>query len=452
MSAVQSETGGHMASSGRTAALALSRGVVLAALFVLAWHRAWKFVLPGFNVGGTPHNHLGQAIRAAEVLVLVAALSFVLAGSVPLRRLFRGRLGTFTASAFVLAGLAGASSLWALHPGLAVVQGMHLVVWATFALVVAGARVRPQRMATAFVLGLLVHAAVGFAQVIVQNHVGLTVLGELRVPPDDPLKYVRAGDSLFLRAYGLSPHPNVLAGHLAIGLILCWGLAADVSRVSRGLVAVAWAIMFACLLLTFSRSGLLAAILGITTTVIWQTRAGTLARPVAGLVWKIAGVSAVTLAVFAYAFDRYLTNRLMEALLGSDIRLVYMNVAFKLIADHPVAGVGAGNFSLATRAATSGQMTYDAVHNVPLLIDTELGLAGLAAATAIATVLVMVGYRRWRARSMHRWHGALVGSLVALATVGMFDHYLWTHPQGGLVGAWLVGWWLSNDSNDTSSA
>jgi len=53
---------------------------------------------------------------------------------------------------------------------------------------------------------------------------------------------------------------------------------------------------------------------------------------------------------------------------------------------------------------------------------------------------------------MHRWHGPLAGSLVALATVGLFDHYLWTHPQGGLMGAWLVGWWLTNDSNDTSSA
>ena len=105
-----------MASSGRAAALALSRGVLLAILFVLAWHRSWKVVPPGFNIRGTPHNHLGQAIRVAEVLVLVAALSFVLAGSAPLRRLFRGRLGTFTASAFVLAGLAGASSLWALHP------------------------------------------------------------------------------------------------------------------------------------------------------------------------------------------------------------------------------------------------------------------------------------------------------------------------------------------------
>jgi len=149
-------------------------------------------------------------------------------------------------------------------------SGSVAALMLSFALVVAWARVPPQRMATAFVLGLLVHAAVGFAQVIVQNHVGLTVLGELRIPPDDPLKSVRAGDSLFLRAYGLSPHPNVLAGHLAIGLILCWGLAAGMSRVGRALVAVAWAIVFACLLLTFSRSGLLAAVLWSLPSIIWK--------------------------------------------------------------------------------------------------------------------------------------------------------------------------------------
>jgi hypothetical protein len=60
------------------------------------------------------------------------------------------------------------------------------------------------------VLGLVVHAAVGFAQAIVQNRIALTVLGERRISPDDPLA-VAAGDTLFLRAYGLTPHPNVLA-------------------------------------------------------------------------------------------------------------------------------------------------------------------------------------------------------------------------------------------------
>ena len=439
----------------RACALALSQVAVLAALFVLAWRQAWRLVLPGFDVTGTPHHHLGQKIRVAEVLTLIAFVSFVLAGRPTRFRLCRGPLLTFTVAALVLVGLAGASSFWALSPGLAVVQAAHLMIWLAFALVVAGTRVPPHRMVTTFVLGLMVHATVGFAQVVIQNHVGLSALGELTIPPDDPLKSVPAGTSLFLRAYGLSPHPNVLAGHLAVGLILCRGLVAGRRPVGRALMAVTWAALFASLLLTFSRSGLLGAVLGMTMAAIWFRCAGVLGRrPIAGLGYKLAVTAAVMIAVFAYAFGRYLAERIpsMDALRGSDVRFVLTNEAVKLITNHPLAGVGAGNFSVATRAATSGQTAHDAVHNIPLLIEAELGVVGLAAVAAIVAVLVAVGYRRWRDRSAHLWYGLIAGSLIGLVTVSLFDHYLWTHPQGGLMGAWLVGWWFIEEPKDASSA
>ena len=438
---------------GRLRALSLSRAAVLAALFVLAWRQALRVVLPGFDATGTPHHYLGQKISVGEVLAVIAFVSFVLA-RLPMRfRLGRGPLVTFAAAALALAGLAGASSFWALYPGLAVVQGAHLVIWVAFALTVAGARVPPHRMAATFVLGLLVQATVGFAQVVVQNHVGLSALGELKIPPDDPLKYVTAGSSLFLRAYGLSPHPNVLAGHLAVGLILCWGLVAGRRPVGRGLVAVTWTVLFTALLLTFSRSGLLGAVLGMTMAAIWLRRAGVLGRrPTAGLGYKLAVTAAVMIAVFAYSFSRYLPGRIpsMDALRGSDIRFVLINEAIKLITNHPLVGVGAGNFSVATRATTSDQTAYDAVHNIPLLIQAELGVVGLAAVAVMVAVLVAVGYRRWRDRSPDLWYGLIAGSLMALVTVSLFDHYLWTRPEGGLMGAWLVGWWLADELKDAS--
>jgi len=31
-----------------------------------------------------------------------------------------------------------------------------------------------------------------------------------------------------------------------------------------------------------------------------------------------------------------------------------------------------------------------------------------------------------------------------------FDHYVWTVPQGGLLWAWLVGWWLRDDHTTAS--
>jgi len=70
---------------------------------------------------------------------------------------------------------------------------------------------------------------------------------------------------------------------------------------------------------------------------------------------------------------------------------------------------------------------------------------------AMVAALLAVGYRRWRARSGDLWQGLAAGSLAALVIVGMLDHYLWSIPQGGLLGAWLLGWWLAEEQSDTSA-
>jgi hypothetical protein len=422
----------------RAGALRLSRAAVLAALFVLAWQLGWR--LPGFAVAAIADRYLGRTISLAEVLAVIATLSFVLASPLTSFRL-RGAPGAFAGAALVLAGLATASSSWALYPWLAVVQGAHLMIWAAFAVVVAGARVPPRHMTAAFVIGLLVHAVVGFAQAITQAHVGLTVLGELPIRPEAPWSRVPEDTSpSILRVYGLSSHPNVLAGHLAIGLILCWGLASDRRR---RMVAAAWAALFVCLLLTFSRAGVLAAFLGMAVAVLWMRRAGSLPRPIARLGRRLVITTVVMIAVFAWALPRYLADRIpsIHSPLGS--RRGLMDAAVRLIAGHPLGGVGAGN----SRAADLTVPDY--VHNIPLLIGVELGLTGLAVAGTMVAVLVAVGYRRWRARSVHRWHGLVAGSLTGVALVSLLDHYLWSVPQGGLLGAWLCGWWLTDDPPDS---
>jgi hypothetical protein len=92
----------------------------------------------------------------------------------------------------------------------------------------------------------------------------------------------------------------------------------------------------------------------------------------------------------------------------------------------------------------------DSVHCVPLLIGAELGLTGLALAGIVVAALVAVGWRRWCARSVRLWHGPVAGGLVGLALISLLDHYPWSVPQGGLLGAWLAGWWLTDDSPDAS--
>ena len=437
----------------RPRVLAQSRAAALAAIFVLGW--ALRVGLPGIDLTGIRFHHQVHSIRASEMLAMVAALLFIRAGPPGLLRL-RGALGTFAAAALMLAGLAAASSLWAPYPRLALLQGAHLAIWVAFAIVVARLRMPPHRMAATFVLGLLVHVVVGLAQAVAQRNVGLWALGELRIRPGPPWSTIADGGGEFLRVYGLSPHPNVLAGHLAIGLVLCMGLASLRRPIGRAWVVAASAALFIILVLTFSRSGLLGAVVAVTVSAVWRSRIGS-GRLIAGPGCALAVCAAITIVLFAWTLHRHLpaesvvTDLLLRPY-GATQRLGLMHAAVRLMADHPLGGVGARNFSAAARAVTPDQTMLDSVHSVPLLIGAELGLTGLILVAIVVAALVAVGWRRWCARSVHLWHGPVAGGLVGLALISLLDHYPWTVPQGGLLGAWLVGWWLTDDSTDVQQS
>jgi hypothetical protein len=432
----------------RPRALALSRAAVLATLFVLGW--ALRLGLPVVDLTGIRFHYQVHSIRASEMLATLAVLLFIRAGPPGLLRL-RGNLATFAAFGFMLTGLAAASSLWALYPGLALLQAAHLAIWVAFGILVAMVQVPPHRMAATFVLGLLVHVAVGLAQAVTQGHIGLWALGELRIRPGPSWSTITDGGCQFLRVYGLSSHPNVLAGHFAIGLVLCWGLAFGRRPIERARLVVTWAALLVTLLLTFSRSGLLGAVVAMAVSAIWMNRTG-LGRLIAGLGSWLAICAAIMIVLFVWALRCLPTGSAVTDLLlrpeGTTRRFGLMGTALRLLADHPLGGVGARNFSSATRAITPDQTALDSVHNVPLLIGAELGLTGLALVGVVVAVLVAVGCRRWSARSMHLWHGPVAGGLAALALISLFDHYPWSVPQGGLLGGWLAGWWLTADSKD----
>jgi hypothetical protein len=53
-------------------------------------------------------------------------------------------------------------------------------------------------------------------------------------------------------------------------------------------------------------------------------------------------------------------------------------------------------------------------------------------------------------RSIALWQALVGGALIALLVVMQFDHYVWTAAQGGLLWAWLTGWWLRVDHTTAS--
>jgi hypothetical protein len=108
----------------------------------------------------------------------------------------------------------------------------------------------------------------------------------------------------------------------------------------------------------------------------------------------------------------------------------------ELIGERPLAGVGAGNFSLAMRGANQAAEPQP-VHNVPLLLAAEVGVLG-----------GVFWYWLWLApglmagpllREGPTWPVVLALAWFAVGLVGLWDHYPWALNSGRLLSASLLG-------------
>ncbi len=433
--------------AARAALLFVSEWSALATIATLAWQRNWPINLPNFDAASVPFDHLLPIVRQAELTAVVSIIAYALAGWPHVDRLADRARRLFVLALIGLWVWMTLSSIWAIHHGLAIVQAAHALIWVAFAVVTVCADWSIPRMIAFFMGGLLVHASVGFVQISLQHFVGLGPrLGELPVRPNDTwVSVVFSGSQRFLRAYGVSAHPNVLGGHLAVGSILALGLLRVWPKVWRALIVIAWGMIWALLLLTFSRSAWLALIAGALSSAILLWRGRQIDR---GLILKaltLSLIGAILLGAFVIRFAPYLINRIevtgapFEEFSISE-RLDMIDVAARLIGAHPLTGVGAANFGVAARELLGYPLDW--VHNVPLLIASDLGLPGELLFGLMIGAMMAVGVRRWRARSISMWQALLGGSLIGLAVIMLFDHYLWTAPQGTLLLAWLSACWM----------
>jgi len=96
-------------------------------------------------------------------------------------------------------------------------------------------------------------------------------------------------------------------------------------------------------------------------------------------------------------------------------------------------GIGIGNYTAYTNAkdqlygVEKQSSAYQPVHNIYLLVISELGIFGL-----LALLLFLLSNTRcltWK----NPWTLGLSLAVVSLLTIGLFDHYLWTLHFGILL-------------------
>jgi len=258
-----------------------------------------------------------------------------------------------------------------------------------------------------FLLAALVAAAVGVAAVGIhqqawdlpnawqyfQEH-REEVLGRQGIPPGSYAEKAFTGRFTGGVQAGLG-HPNVLAAFLALGLFAALGLAREkwseaASKGARGLAVVlvlAAAVCAVGLVLTQSRGGILAALVGLWwLAVAWWVKAR--GRRIAlYLLPLVAGAAALAVAA---AVDG---PAIEKALLSLRYRLDYWHATAEVLRRHGLAGVGLENFGLhytEFKLPAAPEEIRDP-HNLILSTWSSLGLAGLGALVG----LVAVALRSW---------------------------------------------------------
>ncbi|NTU66303.1 MAG: O-antigen ligase family protein [Candidatus Moranbacteria bacterium] len=246
----------------------------------------------------------------------------------------------------------------------------------------------------------IINSLAGILQVFLQHSLGLFQLKESLISPAIPgVAKIIVNSHSIIRAYGFMPHPNILGGFLLFSIITTLlykqlfhveqlqdpkqakelishisaiessqktSLSPNKTIVPRGTIAILKIIIILqtiALLLTVSKSAIIGLIVALFFINVPR-----------GTFIKIAGIcSAIIVTLFLLKVDLY--SLFTKSL---DERGLYLNVSRGTISEHPILGVGVGEFidSFHKMLPNLPDWQYQPVHNVFLLVYNELGIFG----------------------------------------------------------------------------
>jgi putative inorganic carbon (HCO3(-)) transporter len=342
---------------------------------------------------------------------------------------------------------------FAVDPVYAAYQTLRLLLLLALYLLLINASLTPGAIAWPLAIAMVLQAVVALPQFVSGSSVGLARLGEITVKAAWPgASVVMVGEQRWLRVYGLTQHPNLLAGCLMTMLLVVGGFYLTQRGWKRLLLVVALSLGFVALLLTFSRAAWLGLILGSGAALLlllWAWRREQWVPNWAAIGLLVAVLSLIVLG-FVVVNWQLLQPRLGLTSQGTEIRSVesraiQVPAAVALIQKHPVLGVGLGNYPTAlysqVREMVAAYPVYQPVYNVALLVMAELGIPGGALWLSLISLPWLNLWLRRMQVQITPWWSSLGGAFLALIAVSFFDFYVWTSHQGRLL-FWLVlGLW-----------
>lgn len=393
----------------------------------------------------------GDAVLIALILVWAAA-----------RGLARRRVSTgpwfltIPLLGILLAGLVStADSVAPLISGMHVVRLMLLF---GFYLYIVNEIRTPQALQLPLALQVGLQAVIAVAQFLAQRSLGLQALGELLLDPGwFGVSIVWAPGQVALRAYGLSDHPNILGGSLALGLLFLVLTFPQTPQRARLPLAGTIALGFTALFVTFSRAAWLGFAVGalLAAALLAARRRWEELKGLSALAFcSLAVLLPFVIASLPFLGSRFsLSSRSPEAQAAGpaspedrslEERAALNEAANLLFTENALNGTGLGTFPVALlQKFPEFAYDYQPVHVILLDAAAETGIFG---ALAYFLSISLPWAALWAARRKRDLSPGLLAAsamLAAVTVIGFFDYYPWFLVPGRLW-HWLVwGLWAA---------
>jgi hypothetical protein len=412
-----------------------AEGCLVILILLLPFQTRWVLVEGQLNGGWWEYGTV--SLYAVDLLVALV-LAGALANTVLEKKSLHLQVSQWLA--VLLLTIAAFSLLYANN----VVSGLFWLVklaeGIALFLLLPNLRLRQTAVAFAAIVSGVVQAGLALVQFGLQRVVALPGLGMApQTPWDLGVQVVATSSGRILRAYGSLPHPNLLAGWLAVVAIIAVVGYTTERRVWPRLATLAvLPLLGAGLWTTFSRQAALGLAISLTifialTFIQQRTFPARLVVASAALLTPILLFTLLSPDLVSgrlAATDRLETKSISE-------RGDYLEQTTDLLRTDWVTGVGIGNATAEwqRRDEAAGieqpSYAYQPVHNHLLLIFTELGLFGL-----LTMVLLLLGLPQ--AGLAQKPPAIAWGlALLTLLITGVFDHYLWSLHFGILL-FWLM--------------
>ncbi len=243
----------------------------------------------------------------------------------------------------------------------------------------------------------------------------------------------------WLRTYGSFPHPNILGGVMAVGLIFLIFAIINNQRENKKtnykviIYYLLFIVLFSALLLSFSRAAWLSFAAGffIFASFNFFKKNWPALKRLGGIIFLAAAVFGVIFFNYQNLFITRAGGAERLEIKSISERRMYLEDAEKMLKENWVKPRGLGNYTvvLAEEKESSPWYYFQPVHNVFLLIWAEIGFAGLL------FFLFFLAYLFWQSLKNKNILGLSVLSMSCI--IMALDHWLWS-LHFGVIFFWLI--------------